>query len=154
MHIIDHPAGLALEVGPLIPYLLEVFVRLFDDRGDGVCLADSIGREVSAVFWEDVRLRTDGAAVDMSVEHNDAAGYGEDGVWMQIGSHLPVADVCGCLYDVHEAGDMLHRGVHRAGSIFRCLFLHLLPGMDEEKANGQHKDRHSHEQDAQAELPG
>ena len=138
----------------LIPYLLEILVGFLDDGGDGVCLTDGIGGEVSAVFREDVRLGADRTAVDMAVEHDDAARDGEDGVWVQIGSYLPVVDVGSRLHDVHIARDVLHRGVHPTGGMLRRLLLYLVPGMDEEETYGQDEDGNGHEQDAQTELPG
>ena len=152
--VIDHPAGFPQEVRLLIPHLLEILVGFFDDGGDGVCFTDGIGGEVPAVFREDVRFGADGTAVDMSVEHDDASGDGEDGVRIQIGGHLPVVDVGGCFHDVHIAGDMLHRGVYHTGGVLRCLFFHLVPGMDEEETYRQDEDGNGHEQDAQTELPG
>ena len=150
--VVDHPAGLALEVWGLVPHLFEVFVLLFDDGGDGVLLPDGIGGEIAAIFREDIRLGADGTAIDVAVEHDDAARIGQDGVGIQVLDHLPVVDIGSGLNIIHKAADTLHGcAKHTVGMLHR-FFLDIIPRLYEQNTQRQDEDGHSHQQDAKAEL--
>ena len=71
---------------------------------------------------------------------------------MHVLYHLPVVDVCSSLYGIHETGDAMHVRTEHATGMLHSLFLHLVPRLHIQATQRHHEDRHSHQQDAKAEL--
>ena len=152
--VIDCPAGLPLMLGLFIPDLFEIFVLLFDDGRNGIRLAHSIDREVTAVLGEGLGFKTDRAAVDMTVQGNDIIGISEQRIGLQIFNDIQSSKIGGRLHDVHISVDALHGGADDARSMLGGLALDIVTRLHEEDAQSQHEDRDGHQQDAQTELPG
>ena len=68
--------------------------------------------------------------------------------------HLPVVDVGRRLHNLHKPHNLLHRGIEHTRCMLHGFLLHVVSRLKVENAQRQREDRDSHQQDAEAELPG
>ena len=86
---IDGPGSLPLLFRLLIPYLIKVFVLLFNNSRYSVCFANGIDREITTVLGECLWFKTDRATINMAVKLNDIVGIGQERIGLHTGCHIP-----------------------------------------------------------------
>ena len=112
-----HPTAISLGDGGLVPLTVDVFVVLLPDAGDGVASSDGIDGEIAAALREDVGGGTDGAAVGVAVEHDDAPREDQQRVGLEVVLDEPRVGVRGHFRGQHVFLDAVHRRVEQAAGM-------------------------------------
>ena len=144
------PARFVQQFGLLIPVHVEIFILVISLLGglDDTVLVEGIGREPPALLLEIVRLEGNGAAVEVRIVLQDAAGIDEHRVGgVQMAGNQPVRIVRGHHHFVQDVRHAEHRALQGLGGTGNRFAAHRLARLGEQEAQRGDEDEGREQRD-------